>query len=226
MAWAEWGLLVAAVLVVAVWAVWVEASRLDRLHRKVAQSLATLEAQLVRRATAAVELASTGVLDPVSSVLVGEAAFASLDAGPSGGGALAPVPAELARLVAAELGSPAEAAARPWAPLPAADRGLVESELSGTLRATLEDPAEVAAIRAEPGGDALLDALAAAWFRVQLSRRFHNEAVAQTRRVRGKALVRWLRLAGHAPMPEPFDIDDAWPPALGRPGASSTSREV
>ncbi|WNB87338.1 hypothetical protein [Cellulomonas sp. ATA003] len=203
MTWAEWALLAAAVLVVAVWAVWVEASRLDRLHRKVAQSRATLEAQLVRRATAAVELASTGVLDPVSSVLVGEAAFASLDAGATGGGPLAPVPADLALLVAEESPSSAEAAARPWAPLPAADRGLVESELSATLRAALDDPEEVGELRAEPGGDELLAALAAAWFRVQLARRFHNEAVAQTRRVRGKALVRWLRLAGHAPCPSP-----------------------
>ena len=228
MTWAEWALLVGAVLVLAVWAVWVEASRIDRLHRKVAASLAMLETQLVRRASVAVELASSGVLDPVSSVLVGEAAFAALDAGGSGTGTLTPVPADLARLVGDE---PPPAGSRdgrhPGLPAtPAADRALLESELSATLRAALEDPDEVAGIRGEPGGAELLDALAAAWFRVQLSRRFHNEAVAQTRRVRQKALVRGLRLAGHVPMPHTFDLDDAWPAALGRPGASGRRPEV
>lgn len=216
MSWAEWTLLVGAVLVVALWAVWVEASRIDRLHRKVAASRATLESQLVRRATVAVELASSGVLDPVSSVLVGEAAFAALDLGGTGAGEMTPVPPDLARLDPA----PAEP------PVADVDRALAESELSGTLRAALEDADEVAAVRAAPGGTELVDALAAAWFRVQLARRFHNEAVAQTRRVRQKALVRALRLAGHAPLPHPFDLDDAWPPALGRPGASASAPEV
>ena len=44
----------------------------------------------------------------------------------------------------------------------------------------------------------LVDSLAAAWYRVQLARRFHNEAVAQTQRMRRKMLVRALRLHGHA----------------------------
>jgi hypothetical protein len=240
MTWAEWALLVGAVLALAVWGVWVEASRIDRLHRKVAASRAMLETQLVRRAGAAVELASSGVMDPVSSVLVGEAAFAALDAGGSTTGALVPVPVELARLVDAEDAADAADAATTDAsgPRPASpgdlrgstpsvvDRALVESELSATLRAALEDPDEVADIRAEPGGAELVAALAAAWFRVQLARRFHNEAVAQTRRVRQKALVRTLRLAGHAPMPQTFDLDDAWPPALGRPGAGARAPEV
>ncbi len=221
MTWAEWAVVVVAVLAVLMWAVWVEASRIDRLHRKVAASLSVLEAQLVRRATAAVELASTGVLDPVSSVLVGEAAFAALDAGGSPTGHLTPVPADLARLVGDDPAPLRPGSVPPPGSAPVVDRGLVESELSATLRAALEDPDEVAAIRAEPGGAELVASLAAAWFRVQLARRFHNEAVAQTRRVRGKALVRALHLAGHAPMPQPFDLDDAWPPALGRPGAQA-----
>jgi len=59
-------------------------------------------------------------------------------------------------------------------------------------------------------------ALAAAWYRVQLARRFHNEAVAQAQRVRRKLLVRLLRLHGHAPMPRTVEIDDERPPALER----------
>jgi hypothetical protein len=221
---AEWALLAAAVVVLLVWAAWIEASRLDRLHRKVAASLAVLETQLVRRASVAVELASSGVLDPVSSVLVGEAAFVALDASGEGTGTLTPLPEELARLVAGQGDVRPRTLAHGRAP--ATDRSQVESELSATLRAALEDPDEVAAIRAEPGGAELVADLAAAWFRVQLARRFHNEAVAQTGRVRGKALVRWLRLAGHAPLPRPFDLDDAWPESLGRPGASTPAPEV
>ncbi len=60
----------------------------------------------------------------------------------------------------------------------------------------------------------LLAALASSWYRIQLARRFHNEAVAQAQRVRRKALVRLLRMAGHAPMPQTVEIDDGWPDAL------------
>ena len=42
---------------------------------------AVVDAQLVRRATVAAELATSGLFDPVSSVLVGEAAWAALSAG-------------------------------------------------------------------------------------------------------------------------------------------------
>lgn len=95
----------------------------------------------------------------------------------------------------------------------------VESGLTAILRTTLDDPDEVAAIRAEPIGVALLDDLAQAWYRVQLARRFHNEAVAQAQRVRRKLVVRAVRLAGHAPMPHTIEIDDSWPSALPKPGS-------
>lgn len=231
MSWAELALLVAGVLLLIGWAVWVEASRLDRLHRKVAASLAVLDRQLVRRATVAVELASAGVMDPVSSVLVGEAAFAALEVSGRGTNALAPQIPDLAELID-EDGTATSAAGAGGATtgagsagglpgaMPPPDRGLVESELSSTVRAALEDPAEVEILREEPGGAELVDALAAAWYRVQLARRFHNEAVAQTQRTRRHLVVRYLRLAGHAPVPQTLEFDDAWPEALGRPGAS------
>ena len=78
MRWSEIAVYVTIVLALALWWVWVAASRLDRLHRKVGTSRAVLDAQLVRRATVAAELATSGLLDPVSSVLVGEAAWAAL----------------------------------------------------------------------------------------------------------------------------------------------------
>jgi hypothetical protein len=203
MTWSETAVVVVAVLLIVLWWSWVAASRIDRLHRKVVASRAVVDTQLLRRASAASTLAASGVLDPVSSVLIGEASWASIAAG-------SPQTQGIARLPA-EIGGPE----RVDAP---ADRGLIESELSATLREALDDPAEVEALREEPGADELLDALGDAWYRVQLARRFHNEAVAQAQRMRRGWAVRTLRLAGHAPMPQTLELDDAWPPALGRPG--------
>ncbi|MDO8107829.1 hypothetical protein Q6348_11530 [Isoptericola sp. b441] len=199
MTWSEVTVAITAALLVTVWLVWVQASRLDRLHRKVGSSRAALDNQLVRRASAAAELAASGLMDPVSSVLVGEAAWrallaGSVDADAPVGGLDVHVP----------LGDAEHA-----------ERDLAESELSATVRAALEEPDEVAALRAEPYGAELLDALQAAWYRVTLARRFHNEAVAQTRRVRRKVVVRVLRLQGRAPLPATVEIDDAMPDALG-----------
>jgi hypothetical protein len=202
MTWSEITVVVAGLLVLTMWFIWVVASRLDRLHRKVGASRATLDNQLVRRASASAELAASGLLDPASSVLVGEAAWAALVVGAG------------SDLVDA----PAVDGLDPEVPLRGAgllDRDLAESELSATVRAALEDVEEVAALREEPYGAELLDALAASWYRVQLARRFHNDAVAQTRRVRRKAVVRLLRLHGHAALPVSVEIDDAMPGALG-----------
>jgi len=235
--WDQWVLLIGAVVLLIGWAGWVEASRLDRLHRKVAASQSVLDRQLVRRATVAVELASAGLMDPVSSILVGEAALAALELSGRGTDTLSlPVPdlAELMRESTAAssylgmggvLVSANGAGSFPGSVL-VVDRGLVESELSSTLRAALEDASEVAILREEPGGSDLVDALAAAWYRVQLARRFHNEAVAQTQRARRQRVVRYLRLAGRAPVPQPLEFDDAWPEGLGRPGASAQTPSV
>jgi len=50
------------------------ASRLDRLHWRVDASRAVLDAQLLRRSGAALDLAGAGLLDPASAVLVADAA--------------------------------------------------------------------------------------------------------------------------------------------------------
>lgn len=47
--------------------------------------------------------------------------------------------------------------------------------------------------------------------RVMIARRVHNDAVRDTRALRSRRLVRWLRLAGNAPAPAYFDIVDADP---------------
>ena len=51
MRWSEITVYVTILVALALWWVWVAASRLDRLHRKVNSSRAVLDAQLVRRAT-------------------------------------------------------------------------------------------------------------------------------------------------------------------------------
>jgi hypothetical protein len=216
MTWSDIVLVVGAVILVVGWRLWVSASRLDRLHRKVASSRAVVDAQLLRRASAAANLAASGLMDPVSSLLVGEAAWAAVGAGSRSTEAFALLPSDLSELDgvlgdAVASGGPASATAP-------SDVGLVESELSSTLRAALDDADAVREMREEPGGDELVAALADAWYRAQLARRFHNEAVAQTQRVRGSWLVRALRLAGRAPVPHTLELDDAWPQTLGRPG--------
>lgn len=49
--------------------------------------------------------------------------------------------------------------------------------------------------------------------RVAMARRFYNDAVRDTRSLREQALVRLLRLAGHAPMPDYVELVDAPAPA-------------
>ncbi|MBD5787596.1 hypothetical protein IF650_15600 [Cellulosimicrobium terreum] len=215
MTWSETTVLVVAVLLLVGWVLWVSASRLDRLHRKVMASRLALDAQLVRRASAVVDLAASGELDPASSVLLAEAAHAVLDD-----------EVDSRRL---ELGvpglEPVDGEGRPPRLLlggMAPSRALAESDLSATLRSAFEDPEDVLELRGAPSGDELLGNLAAAWYRAQLARRFHNEAVAQAQRVRHKWWVRLLHLAGHAPMPATVELDDSWPPGLGRPAELAT----
>ncbi|HEY0117863.1 MAG TPA: hypothetical protein VGC04_03680 [Cellulomonas sp.] len=207
MSWAEVVLAVGVVLALVLWFVWVDASRLDRLHRRVDASRSVLDQQLVRRATVAAELATSGVLDPASSIVVGEAAWAALSAGGDPGPAGAA--GELRQVLAAD--APPEPARPAGSGL---DRGQLESDLTAALHEVLDDPHEVALMVTDEAGSALLDELSAAWYRLQLARRFHNDAVALTRSARRAPLVRLLRLAGSAPEPVTFEVDDEWPEGL------------
>ena len=65
-------------------------------------------------------------------------------------------------------------------------------------------------------GSAHLDALRVACGHVVLARRFYNEAVRSTQGLRDRRLVRWLHLAGTAPLPPP--VRD------GRPAAACARR--
>ena len=68
-----------------------------------------------------------------------------------------------------------------------------------------------AAIESRPPEPTLAIELHDATTRVELARRFYNDAVTDTRLLRMRPLVRGLRLAGTAPIPEYFDVSVASP---------------
>jgi hypothetical protein len=98
-------------------------------------------------------------------------------------------------------------------------REVAESELSAALRAVFGEQAQVEAVREVPGGEEAAGELAQAVRRVPMARRFHNDSVRAARALRRHRKVRWFRLAGHAPSPLAFEMDDEPPTALAdRPG--------
>lgn len=215
----EWVLVGVVVLAVALVVLWSLATRVDRLHRTVLRSRVTLETQLVRRAQAATELAGSGVLDPAEALVVSDVALRAIDAAPLGlvHDGLEGRPVALDEEPAAPdggafaLGGGAALAPDDGASPAAVDRGLIESELSRTLRTVLGPPEERAELTQDPRATAVLDQLDQAWYRLQLARRFHNARVVQVRHLRANPVVRLFHLAGRAPLPEPFDMDDARP---------------
>lgn len=96
----------------------------------------------------------------------------------------------------------------------AEDQESAESDLSETLRAVLTDAAELAALRADETVGPLVEELAVACRKVELARRFHNDAVASAQALRSRRLVRWGGLAGRAPAPASVDLDDRAPVGL------------
>jgi hypothetical protein len=93
-------------------------------------------------------------------------------------------------------------------------REFAESDLSRALRAVLEQPdfrGTLSSNHSHGDGVALLDELEEAAQKVSFARRFYNDAVAAIRITRRKLLSRVLPLAGRAPLPEFFEIDDVPP---------------
>ncbi len=169
-------IIVAVVILLGVYISW-RAGRLDRLHTRLEAARAALDATLVRRSSVALELASSGFLDPATSLLLAGAAHD------------------------ARGGNQAGHQDRP--------RELAESDLSRALRAAFAQPDFRAALIGQDGADELLAELESAAHQVFLARKFYNDAVAVTREARRKPLVRVLRLAGGAELPDFFEIDDS-----------------
>jgi hypothetical protein len=80
-------------------------------------------------------------------------------------------------------------------------REVAESALSRAVRQA------VGSLR--PGDRSAADELVDAATRASISRRFHNDAVRDALVVRRRRVVRLLHLAGHAPLPTYFEMDDA-----------------
>ncbi len=151
------------------------AGRLDRLHARLEAARFALDAALVRRSSVALELASSGLLDPATSVLLAGAAH--------------------------------DARAAQTA------RELPESDLTRALRAVFSQPEFRSSLSGHEGAQELLAELEGTAHQVFLARKFYNDAVAATQAARRRWLARSLRLAGTAPMPEFFEIDDSLVPA-------------
>lgn len=164
------------------------ATRLDRLHNDVLRSRATLEKLLVSRAHRALEMVAVGEFDPASAMIVADAATRSID--------------DQRQLVPDGLGGMAVSAPALSAD-ETRDRAVVESELSQVLRDVLAEP--------ETRGSEFAARLLDTWERIQVARTLHNQKVELTRRLRSRLFVRLFRLAGRAPLPVRFEMDDSLP---------------
>jgi hypothetical protein len=161
------------------------AGRLDRLHHRMETTHAALDAQLLRRGAAVQDLASSGFLDPASSLLLSASAQEALVVDPDDDARRYLVESELTRTLGAVLDT----------------RDDVDEISEGAA------PDSVLA-------DQLLEELAVACRRVELARRFHNDVVRSCLQVRRKRVTRWFRLAGYTPMPTTADFDDTPPAGL------------
>lgn len=184
-----WSAVGVVVLLACAWYLSYSAARLDRLHAKVEGAVSALDAHLVRRAEAALELANSGALDPATALLLASAASESLE-----------------RVTEHAVDSD------PLDGQHFGGREGVETGLTETIHVALptDTVVEIAAVGGR--GAAAVDRVRAAGLRVQLARRFHNDAVEDVRRVRAKPVVRLFRLAGHAHLPEPVVFRDDLPP--------------
>jgi len=199
-------LLAIGFVVLVAWYLTFSATRLDRLHARVEGARSALDAQLVRRASVTLQLAASGRLDPATSLLLADAAHEAREADTDG---------------AAVDGAALDGAAVDGTAVDAVTREQAESDLTGALRAAFADRGLVEDLRADPLGRELLAELAAAGLRVQLARRFHNDVVRSARVVRRKRVVRYLRLAGHAPWPQTVEISDTPPETLAAGAVTS-----
>ena len=86
---------------------------------------------------------------------------------------------------------------------------LAESDLTRALRAVVSQPGFRASLNGQGSADELLAELEAAAHQVFLARKFYNDAVAATQAARRRWLPRLLGLAGGAPFPEFFEMDDS-----------------
>ena len=175
-------IVIAVALFIGVYVSW-RAGRIDRLHARVEMARAALDVTLLRRSSVALELATSGLLDPATSLLLAGAVHSTRQGGAGG------------------MGPPGQGSDRP--------RDLAESDLTRALRAAFSQPGFRASLSGKEGADELLAEVEAAAHQVFLARKFYNDVVAATREARRRPLARILRLSGRAGTPEFFEMDDS-----------------
>lgn len=175
------GWIVVAVLAAVLLSMWVTftATRLDRLHARVDAAWAALDAQLVRRAAAVQHVAEND---------------------DSGAPARLREPCERAALNALHVLDAKERAS-----VDVTEYRVVRQSAENAVGRMIGELAEVA-VMLDPGAAAELREGAV---RVQVARRFYNDAVRDTRALRARRMPRLLRLAGRRALPQFFDIDDS-----------------
>ncbi len=182
----------AAILAVVLMCVYVSwrAGRLDRLHHRVDAARTALDLALVRRSASAYELASSGLLDPATSLLLADAARRTKDGdGP------------------AATDDPASGGGTRDSAL---HRELAESDLTRALRAAFSQPQ----FRESLNGSRRRRRSSSARSRPPPTRSsWPASSTTTSPRARSRlAAARWhgsFRLAGHAPQPAFFEMDDA-----------------
>jgi hypothetical protein len=189
-------LVIAGALFVGVYVSW-RAGRIDRLHARVDMARVALDVTLLRRSSVAQELASSGLLDPATSLLLAGAVYGTRSANNSGGsGGVVPPEAHSDR-----------------------PRDLAESDLTRALQAAFSQPDFRASLSGKDGADELLAEVEEAAYQVFVARKFYNDLVAVTRDARHRPLARVLHLSGHANSPVFFEMDDSL--IADKPGAST-----
>jgi hypothetical protein len=133
-------IVVAAALLIGVYVSW-RAGRIDRLHARVEMARAALDVTLLRRSSVALELATSGLLDPATSLLLAAAVHGTRPGGYGGAGS-PPSSAGLGGVVV-----PPEAI-RP--------RDLAESDLTRALRAAFSQPDFRSSLSDKEGADEML----------------------------------------------------------------------
>ena len=181
------------ILAVSVGAAIGRARRLDRLHQRIIASREALSRLLLRRASEASLLAQTSPFEDGGAQTMLDIARATIH---DDGDQLTTDGLDR-RTTASRRADRVEVATR-------LERA---SALSRAIRDTLTPPVR-AQVTADPHAAARLEALDAACYRIELTRNVHNVDVAGVRALRSARMVKLLRLAGHAPIPEPIDFDD------------------
>lgn len=195
----------ALVLAAAALSAYLTAVRLDRLHIRTDLAAQSLRNALVRRHTVAVAVADAlhahGESNPDDPGHAGRAGAA---------GAENPVETRLERAVAEARRASSERFT-PGAPQTRIEQA--ENDLTRALRAALaheepeKGPGDGAQNHSAPG-PALSAEAAAVGDGLEIARRFYNDAVRDTRRLRERRIISLFRLAGSAAMPEYIEMMD------------------